>query len=116
MQTQRCATTARGAAATLTLAACGSSSSGGGSTGTGGAKSAGKVGVILPDTASSKRWENSDRPAFQKAFQDAGVTADIQNAQGDTSKFASIADGMIASKVNVLVITSLDPDSGSAVI
>ena len=116
MHKQLFATIALGAAATLTLAACGGSSSAGGSSGTGGTKAAGKVGVILPDTASSKRWENSDRPAFQKAFTDAGVTADIQNAQGDTSKFASIADGMIAEKVSVLVITSLDPDSGGAVI
>ena len=116
MHKQFFATVALGAAATLTLAACGGSSGGGSTGGSGSSQSAGKVGVILPDTASSKRWENSDRPAFQKAFQDAGVQADIQNAQGDTAKFASIADGMIASKVSVLVITSLDPDSGAAVI
>lgn len=117
MQKQLFATIALGAAATLTLAACGGSSSAGSAGGSGsGSTKVGKVGVILPDTASSKRWEDSDRPAFQKAFQDAGITADIQNAQGDTSKFASIADGMIAEKVSVLIITSLDPDSGSAVI
>ena len=42
-----------------------------------------KIGVILPDTESSVRWESADRPALEKAFKDAGVDYDIQNAQGD---------------------------------
>ena len=43
---------------------------------------AGKVGVILPDTKSSVRWESKDRPALEAAFQDAGVDYTIQNAEG----------------------------------
>ncbi|SEP79010.1 sugar ABC transporter substrate-binding protein [Microlunatus flavus] len=106
------------AVATLTLAGCGGSGSDAQPAASGGSSAAvtGKIGVILPDTESSARWENADRPFFTKAFGDAGVQADIQNAQGDATQFQTIADGMISAGVKALIITSLDPDSGSAVI
>jgi D-xylose transport system substrate-binding protein len=69
----------------------------------------GTVGVILPDTQSSVRWETADRPALQKAFAAAGIKADIQNALGDKTKFQSIAQGMIQEGVKVLIITDIDP-------
>jgi D-xylose transport system substrate-binding protein len=100
-----------GVAGALALAGCGGSSSGGGS----GAES-GKVGVILPDAASSARWETADRPLLAKAFDAAGIQYDIQNAGGDKAKFQSIADGMISQKVKVLLIVNLDSDTGAAVI
>ena len=108
------------AAAALTLAGCGGGTSGtsGGQPAASGSAAAvtGKIGVILPDTESSARWENADRPAFQKAFGDAGVQVDIQNAQGDATQFQTIADGMISAGDKAIIMTSLDPDSGSAVI
>ncbi|MGN6687917.1 MAG: sugar ABC transporter substrate-binding protein [Actinomycetales bacterium] len=125
---------AMGAVAALALAGCGSDSTGsstdtsssaaapsssaaapssGGSSAAGGAS--GKVGVILPDTQSSVRWETADRPYLQQAFQAAGIEADIQNAQGDKTKMASIADGMIQSGVKVLIITNLDSPSGAQI-
>jgi D-xylose transport system substrate-binding protein len=72
------------------------------------------VGVILPDATTSPRWEANDRPLLQAAFDDAGVEADIQNADGDVSKFGTLCDGMINAGVNVLMITNLDSESGSA--
>lgn len=108
-----------GSAAVLMLSACGgdsdAGSSDGGSDG-GGSGATGTVGVILPDAASSPRWENADRPALTEAFEAAGVAADIQNAGGDKTKFQTIAEGMISSGVNVLLIVNLDSDSGAAVI
>ena len=99
-------------------AACGSSndngndkSSGGSSSGSG---STGKVGVILPDATTSPRWEGNDRPSLTKAFSDAGIKSDIQNAGGDTAKFGTICDSMINEGVKVLMIVNLDSDSGSA--
>jgi len=74
------------------------------------------VGVILPDTKSSARWETADKPSLTKAFTDAGVKFDIQNAQGDKTAFGTIADGMISKGVNVLLIVDLDAGSGGAVI
>ena len=100
----------------LALSACGSSSSGGDNQGTGGA-STGKteVGVILPDTTSSARYTQYDAPLLTKAFKDAGVKADIQNAQGDNAKFVSIAQSMIAEGVKVLLIDPADPQTGISV-
>ena len=111
---------AMGAAGLLGLAACGDSSSSTSATATGGAGASSggggvQVGVILPDTQSSARWESFDKPYLQKAFDDAGIKADIQNALGDKSKFATIADAMIQEGVKVLITTNLDSASGAQV-
>jgi D-xylose transport system substrate-binding protein len=95
----------------LVLSAC---SSGGGSGGNGG-QSQGKIGVILPDTKSSVRWESKDRPALEAAFKAAGIPYSIQNAEGSADKMATIADGMIADGVTVLAIVNLDSDSGASI-
>ena len=71
--------------------------------------------MILPDTQSSARWESFDKPYLQQAFDAAGIKADIQNALGDKSKFATIADSMIQEGVKVLIITNLDSASGAQV-
>ena len=101
----------------LALSACGSSSSGGSGTPSSGSPAAGKteVGVILPDTTSSARYTQYDAPLLTKAFQDAGIKADIQNAQGDNAKFVSIAQSMIAEGVKVLLIDPADPQTGISV-
>jgi D-xylose transport system substrate-binding protein len=105
----------------FTVAACGSDdepSSNSGSSGSSETKTEtkAKVGVILPDTASSARWENADRPLLAEAFKAAGVESDIQNANGDKAKFATIADQMLNSGANVLLIVNLDSPSAAAVI
>ena len=79
------------------------------------AATGGKVGVILPDTKSSVRWESFDRPLLADAFKAAGVQADIQNAEGDKTKMATIADQMITSGVKVLIIVNLDSPSAVAI-
>jgi D-xylose transport system substrate-binding protein len=79
------------------------------------AAAGGKVGVILPDSKSSVRWESFDRPLLADAFKAAGVEADIQNAEGDKNKMATIADQMITSGVKVLLIVNLDSESGAAI-
>lgn len=104
--------------ASLALSACGGSDSSGGSDGgsdNAGGTVEGKIGVILPDTKSSVRWESADKPALQAAFDAAGVDSDIQNAEGDADKMATIADGMITDGVTVLAIVNLDSDSGAAI-
>ena len=102
------------ATAAFLLAACGSDTdTPDADTGSEG-EAAGSVGVILPDSATSPRWEANDRPLLQAAFEAAGIEADIQNADGDTSKFATICDGMINAGVGVLLIVNLDSDSGTA--
>ena len=86
------------AASAMLLAGCSTGGASGGST------TAKRACVILPDSASSPRWENGDRPALQKAFTDAGFTADIQNAQGDTNKYATIADQELTKGCGVMIL------------
>ena len=83
----------------------------GGATG----KASGKVGVILPDTTSSTRYTLYDAPLLTKALKGAGITPDVQNAQGDKNKFASIAQNMIGEGAKVLIIDSIDAASGAGV-
>ena len=116
------------AAAALLLTACGGSSTSSESSAAPAASeaapaaseaapaAAGKACVILPDAASSARWETADRPFLEKAFTDAGLEFDIQNANGDKAKFATIADGMIAGGCAVMAVVNLDNESGAAVI
>ena len=74
-----------------------------------------QVGVILPDAASSARWETADRSFLGKALTAAGVTYDIQNANGDKTAFATIADQMLSNGAKVLIMVNLDSDSAKAV-
>jgi D-xylose transport system substrate-binding protein len=100
----------------LSLSACGNDDDGGSDKGGGGGgKAEGKIGVILPDTESSVRWESADRPALESAFKEAGVDAVIQNAEGDAEKMTQIADTMIGDGVTVLAIVNLDSESGAAI-
>jgi D-xylose transport system substrate-binding protein len=79
------------------------------------AQASGKVGVILPDTTSSTRYELYDKPLLTEALTNAGIDADVQNAQGDKNKFTSIAQSMIGQGVDVLIIDSIDAASGAGV-
>ena len=102
--------TALTAAAALTLTACGDDSDD-----SGGAAAKGKVGVILPDPTSSTRYESFDRPYLEQAFKAAGVQYDIQNAEGSTQRFQTIADQMLTGGVTVLAVDGLDSNSAAAV-
>ena len=106
------------AALFLVLTACGGSS-GGSTPSSGGSKTSkaaalGTVGVILPDSSTSPRWEANDRPLLSAAFTAAGIKSDIQNADGNVNKFGTICDSMVTQGVKVLLIVDLDSNSGSA--
>lgn len=98
----------------LALTACGADSSGAGGSAAG-SGAAPLVGVILPETATSARYESFDKPLLEKALRAEGLDPDIQNAQGDVQKFSMLADGMINSGVQVLVIDAPNSAVGSAV-
>jgi len=111
---------AAGVGVSLALSACGANketpSGGGGSSAGGGAPAGGiKVGVILPETATSARWEGFDKPLLEAAMKAEGLDPDIQNAQGDVQKFTTLADGMISSGVKVLVMASINAASANAI-
>ncbi len=70
---------------------------------------------LMPDTKTSTRWEQKDRPALEKAFKAAGVPARIVNAQGSAQTQKTQADQCIADGAKVLIIAPLDAGSASAI-
>src|SRR5919108_4911811 len=83
----------------LLLAACGSSNTGSSSTpAAAGAPGKGctKVGVLLPETATSARWDSKDRPLLTSLIpkQLSGASVDYNNAEGsaDTQQTQAQAD------------------------
>ena len=72
--------------------------------------------VLLPDTASSPRWETDDQPYFENAFTEAGVDHNVVNAEGDAATQQSQAEQAIADGAGVIVLTSLDTGSGATII
>ncbi|CAN5246576.1 substrate-binding domain-containing protein [soil metagenome] len=96
-------------ASAMLLAGCSAPAADGG-----GDAAAARACIILPDTASSPRWESGDRPALETAFTDAGFESDIQNAQGDESKYATIADQQLAKGCGVMILVNYN-DAGVAV-
>ncbi len=116
MRIRRTALAAAGLGLALALTACGQNAAAPSAPQESQAPAGGvKVGVILPETESSARWEGFDKPLLEEAMQAEGLDADIQNALGDEQKFSTLADSMLASGVKVLVIASISSESGSAV-
>jgi len=75
-----------------------------------------KIGVILPETATSARWEGADHPAILAECAKKNLDCDVQNAQGSDAQEKTIADTMIKSEhVQVLLLASTTPTTGAAV-
>ena len=70
---------------------------------------------LMPDTKTSTRWEQKDKPALVKAFKAAGVPARVVNAQGDAQKQKTQADQCIADGAKVLIIAPIDAGSAAAI-
>ncbi len=102
----------------LIAAGCGDDDDDGGEAASGDGE--GSIWVLLPDTASSDRWEKDDRRFFADAFEEAGLSEDddfhIVNAEGDASTQQSQAEQAIADGASVIVLTSLDTGSGATII
>jgi D-xylose transport system substrate-binding protein len=90
--------TAIAAVAVLGLSGCAADSATTGST---------RACVILPDANSGTRWEAGDRPALEKGLTAAGFEVDIQNAQDDPSKYATVSDALFTKGCGVLLLVDL---------
>jgi len=78
----------------------------------------GLVGVLLPDTTTSARYESFDRPYLIKAFQAAGMANTdfkVDNAQGSTSTMQTQAEADITQGASVLLVDAIDVGSGAAI-
>jgi len=76
----------------------------------------GSIWVLLPDSASSDRWEFDDRRFFAESFDAAGVEYNIVNAEGDAQVQITQAEQALASGAKVIVVVSLDSGSSSTII
>ena len=77
---------------------------------------AGSIWVLLPDSASSARWETDDRRFFEEAFDAAGVEYNIVNAEGDASTQQTQAEQAITAGAGVILMVNLDSGSAAAII
>jgi D-xylose transport system substrate-binding protein len=100
-------------AATLVaaLVACGNNSSSSGST----APTNTKVGILLPDTASSPRWVSADPNELSKQCIAYKLTCYVDNANGSATTQQSQAQALINAGVGVLLVVNLDSGSGKAI-
>src|SRR6266851_4384755 len=76
----------------------------------------GNIGILLPDTASSARYEAFDRPLLTQAFQKAGLSASqftIDNAQGSESTELTQAQALISNGASVLLVDALSSGGGA---
>ena len=108
------------AALALVAAGCGGDDDGGGggaATTTaeeGGAE--GSIWVLLPDSASSDRWEQDDRRYFGEAFDAAGVEYNIVNAEGDANTQLQQAEQAINAGAKVILLVNLSSESGATIV
>jgi D-xylose transport system substrate-binding protein len=99
----------------LLIVACGSSNTGGGSNtpttanGNGG-KGCKKIGVSLPETATSNRWDGFDRPLLQTLIPQMlpGATVDYANAEGNADTQQTQTDAMLTKGDCILVVAAND--------
>jgi D-xylose transport system substrate-binding protein len=100
-------------------AGCGGEDDGGGeetAAEEGGGEGEGSIWVLLPDSASSPRWEADDRRFFEQAFTEADVEFNIVNAENDPAQQQSQAEQAIADGASVILLVSIDTGSGAAII
>jgi D-xylose transport system substrate-binding protein len=72
--------------------------------------------VLLPDSATSPRWESEDRPYLDQALSEGGVEPTIVNAEGDAATQQSQAEQAIADGAGVIILASIDTGSGGTII
>ncbi|HYX49681.1 MAG TPA: substrate-binding domain-containing protein, partial [Ktedonobacteraceae bacterium] len=106
----------------LLLAACGSTTTTTGTTPTAAAATNGKgctkVGVLLPETATSARWDGQDRPDLLAAIPKAlpGATVDYNNAEGSADTQQTQAQADLTKGDCILVLAPVDSIKAAAIV
>ncbi len=108
---------------TVLFAACGSANTGSSSgssttTTTTGGKGCTKIGVLLPETATSARWDGQDRPLLQKDIPQvlSGATVDYTNAQGSADLQQTQAQADLTKGDCILVVAPSDSIKAAAIV
>ena len=76
----------------------------------------GSIWVLLPDSASSDRWEKDDRRFFEEEFDAAGADYNIVNAEGDANTQLNQAEQAINADAGVILLVNLSSESGATII
>ncbi len=77
-----------------------------------------KVGVLLPETATSARWDGKDRPLLQQLIpqQLSGATVDYNNAQGSADTQQTQAQAALTKGDCILVVAPSDSIKAAAIV
>jgi D-xylose transport system substrate-binding protein len=105
------AAVAAGVTVTTALAGCSSSKAPATSSST----TNNKVGVLLPDTASSPRWTAADPDEIAKQCTVYKLNCQVYNANGSATEQETQAQQLISSGVGVILLVDLDPASGAQI-
>jgi D-xylose transport system substrate-binding protein len=95
----------------LVMVACGSANNGSTTTASSApGKGCKKIGVLLPETATSARWDSDDRPELEKLIPQylPGAHVDYANAQGNADTQQSQAEADLANGDCILVVAASD--------
>lgn len=101
----------------LFLAACGGSSNNTSSKPVNG-KGCTKIGVLLPESDTSARWEADDHPDLVSAIKAAlpGATVDVTNAQGSSTTQQTQAEADLTNGDCILVLAPHDSVAAAAIV
>ncbi|MDB5082234.1 MAG: xylose binding protein transport system [Chloroflexi bacterium] len=82
------------------------------------AKGCKNVGILLPETDSSARWEQFDHPLLETAIKAAipGVTIQYANANNNADTQQNQADAALTKGACILVVGAKDADKASAIV
>jgi D-xylose transport system substrate-binding protein len=102
------------------LVACTSNSNptGGNTSGVINGKGCTRVGILLPDTTSSDRWEAKDHPLLVQAVKQAipGAQIDYNNAQGSSDTQLSQAEADLANNDCILIVAPHDSVAAASIV
>jgi D-xylose transport system substrate-binding protein len=107
------------------MTACGSANNGGTTTGSGtsttsvtNGKGCKKIGVLLPETASSARWDGYDKPLLEQMIPQMlpGATVDYNNAQGSADTQQTQAQADLTKGDCILVVAASDSIKAAAIV
>ena len=80
------------------------------------AKGCKQVGVLLPETDTSARWEGQDRPLLTQGLQAGGFTVDYYNANNNAANQQNQADTALSKGDCILVVAANDSDQAAAIV
>ena len=100
------------------LAGCGTSSATGPTGPTGAAKGCKKIGVLLPETSTSARWDGKDRPALLADIPQelSGATVDYTNANGSAATQLNQAEADLTKGDCILVVAPVDANASATIV